>query len=93
MVASSINPEPTMTTKLTRRSHAARVIESPTTATWMTDAGYAAIGQKRPMLPDDVQPMDTTDDLQLWRASRSAPAPSSRAGDGTAPPAGRPACN
>lgn len=31
----------------------------------MTDAGYAAIGQKRPMLPDDVQPMDTTDDLQL----------------------------
>ena len=31
----------------------------------MTDAGYAAIGQKRPMLPDDVQPMDVTDDLQL----------------------------
>ena len=31
----------------------------------MTDAGYAAIGQKRPMLPDDVQPMDATDDLQL----------------------------
>ena len=31
----------------------------------LTDAGYAAIGQKRPMLPDDVQPMDATDDLQL----------------------------
>lgn len=31
----------------------------------MTDAGYAAIGQQRPMPPDDVQPMDTTDDLQL----------------------------
>ena len=31
----------------------------------MTDAGYAAIGQKRPMLPDDVQQMDVTDDLQL----------------------------
>ena len=31
----------------------------------MTDAGYAAIGQKRPMLPDDVQPVGTTDDLQL----------------------------
>ena len=31
----------------------------------MTDAGYAAIGLKRPMLPDDVQPMDVTDDLQL----------------------------
>ena len=31
----------------------------------MTDAGYAAIGQKRPMPPDDVQPMDATDDFQL----------------------------
>ena len=31
----------------------------------LTDAGYAAIGQQRPMPPDDVQPMDTTDDLQL----------------------------
>lgn len=31
----------------------------------LTDAGYAAIGQKRPMLPDDVQPMDTIVDLQL----------------------------
>lgn len=31
----------------------------------MTDAGYAAIGQQRPMPPDDVQPMDATDDLQL----------------------------
>lgn len=31
----------------------------------MTDAGYAAIGQQRPMPPDDVQPLDTTDDLQL----------------------------
>lgn len=33
----------------------------------MTDAGYAAIGQQRPMPPDDVQPMDTTDDLQLLK--------------------------
>ena len=31
----------------------------------LTDAGYAAIGQQRPMPPDDVQPMDTIDDLQL----------------------------
>ena len=31
----------------------------------MTDAGYAAIGLQRPAPPDDVQPMDTTDDLQL----------------------------
>lgn len=31
----------------------------------MTDAGYAAIGQQRPMRPDDVQPMDATDDFQL----------------------------
>ena len=31
----------------------------------MTDAGYAAIGQQRPIPPDDVQPMDTIGDLQL----------------------------
>ena len=31
----------------------------------LTDAGYAAIGQQRPAPPDDVQPMDATDDLQL----------------------------
>ena len=31
----------------------------------MTDAGYAAIGQQRPMPPDDVQLMDATNDLQL----------------------------
>ena len=31
----------------------------------LTDAGYAAIGQQRPAPPDDVQPVDTTDDLQL----------------------------
>lgn len=31
----------------------------------MTDAGYAAIGQQRPVPPDDVQPMDAIDDLQL----------------------------
>jgi hypothetical protein len=31
----------------------------------LTDAGYAAIGQQRPAPPDGVQPMDTTDDLQL----------------------------
>ena len=30
-----------------------------------TDAGYAAIGQQRPMPPDDVQPMDTTDHFQF----------------------------
>jgi len=31
----------------------------------LTDAGYAAIGLQRPVPPDDVQPMDATDDLQL----------------------------
>lgn len=31
----------------------------------LTDTGYATIGLKRPISPDDVQPMDTTDDLQL----------------------------
>lgn len=31
----------------------------------MTEAGYAAIGQQRPVPPDDVQPMDTIGDLQL----------------------------
>lgn len=31
----------------------------------MTDAGYAAIGRQRPVPPDDVQPVDTTNDLQL----------------------------
>ncbi len=31
----------------------------------LTDAGYAAIGQQRPVPPDDVQPMDATDDFQL----------------------------
>lgn len=31
----------------------------------MTDAGYAAIGQRRPLPQDNVQPMDATDDLQL----------------------------
>ena len=31
----------------------------------MTDAGYAAIGQQRPVPQDAVQPMDATDDLQL----------------------------
>lgn len=31
----------------------------------LTDAGYAAIGQQRPVPPDDVQPMDTTGDLHL----------------------------
>ncbi len=31
----------------------------------LTDAGYAAIGQQRPAPPDDIQPMETTDDLQL----------------------------
>ena len=31
----------------------------------LTDEGYAAIGQQRPVPPDDVQPMDTIGDLQL----------------------------
>ena len=31
----------------------------------LTDSGYAAIGQQRPVPQDDVQPMDATDDLQL----------------------------
>ena len=31
----------------------------------LTDAGYEAIGQQRPLPPDEVQPMDTADDLQL----------------------------
>ena len=31
----------------------------------LTAAGYAAIGQQRPVPPDDVQPMDTIGDLQL----------------------------
>lgn len=31
----------------------------------LTDAGYAAISQQRPVPLDDVQPMDATDDLQL----------------------------
>ena len=31
----------------------------------LTHAGYAAIGLQRPVPPDDAQPMDATDDLQL----------------------------
>ena len=31
----------------------------------LTDASYAAIGQQRSVPPDDVQPMDATDDFQL----------------------------
>ena len=31
----------------------------------LTDAGYAAIGQERPVRPDDVQSVDTIGDLQL----------------------------
>jgi len=31
----------------------------------MTDAGYTALGQQRPMPPDDVQSVDTIGDLQL----------------------------
>ncbi|MFN4360768.1 MAG: DUF3489 domain-containing protein [Hylemonella sp.] len=31
----------------------------------LTDAGYMAIGQQRHVRPDDVEPVDTTDDLQL----------------------------
>lgn len=40
-------------------------IESADGGHVMTDAGYAAIGQQRPVLPDDVHPMDTIGDLQL----------------------------
>ena len=40
-------------------------IESADGGHVLTDAGYAAIGLQRPVQPDDVQPMDTTDDLQL----------------------------
>ena len=31
----------------------------------LTDAGYAAIGQQRPAPPNEVQPVDAIDDLQL----------------------------
>jgi hypothetical protein len=31
----------------------------------LTDTGYAAIGLQRPTPPDDAQPVDATDDLQL----------------------------
>ena len=31
----------------------------------LTDAGYAAIGQLRPVPLDDVQPVDATDDFQF----------------------------
>jgi hypothetical protein len=40
-------------------------IESADGGHLLTDAGYAAIGQQRPIPPDDVQPMDTIGDLQL----------------------------
>jgi hypothetical protein len=40
-------------------------IESADGGHALTDAGYAAIGQQRPVPPDGVQPMDTIDDLQL----------------------------
>ena len=33
----------------------------------LTDAGYAAIGQERPVRPDDVQSVDTIGDLQLLK--------------------------
>ncbi len=39
----------------------------------LTDAGYAGIGQQRPMPPDDVQPMDATDDFQLLVGSPIRP--------------------
>ena len=31
----------------------------------LTDAGYAAIGQQRPVPPDEIPPMDAIDGLQL----------------------------
>ena len=40
-------------------------IESADGGHALTDEGYAAIGQQRPVPPDDVQPMDTIGDLQL----------------------------
>lgn len=39
----------------------------------LTDAGYAAIGQQRPAPPDDVQPMDAIDDLQLLEGTPVRP--------------------
>ena len=39
----------------------------------MTDAGYAAIGQQRPVPPDDVQPVGTIGDLQLLEGSPIRP--------------------
>lgn len=55
----------------------------------LTDAGYAALGQQRPMPPDDVQPMDATDDLQLLEGPDPPWHQARRAGNGAAPPAGR----
>lgn len=40
----------------------------------LTDTGYAAIGQQRPVPPDDVHPLDTTDDLQLLEGIPIRPA-------------------
>ena len=31
----------------------------------LTDAGYAVAGRKQPALPEDLQPVETPDDLQL----------------------------
>lgn len=31
----------------------------------LTDTGYAVAGRKRPALPEDLQPVETSDDLQL----------------------------
>jgi hypothetical protein len=31
----------------------------------LTDAGYAVVGLRRPALPEDLQPVETRDDLQL----------------------------
>lgn len=31
----------------------------------LTDAGYVVAGRKRPTLPEDLQPVETPDDLQL----------------------------
>lgn len=39
----------------------------------LTDAGYATIGQQRPVPPDDVQPVDTTDELQLLEGVQVRP--------------------
>jgi hypothetical protein len=60
----------------------------------LTDAGSAVAGRKRPAPPEDVQPVDNPDDLQLLEGIPLRPSPSSppwwwRCADRRA----RPTCN